>query len=62
MAEKQNPYSFDTETLEGKRRLMQRDLDRYDPRRLMITREELDEQGIEYDGELYEPKPWCLRT
>ena len=57
MAEKQNPYSFDPETLEGKRRLMQRDLDRYDPRRLMITREELDEQGIEYDGELYEPKP-----
>jgi hypothetical protein len=36
---------------------MQRELDRYDPRRLMITREELDELGIEYDGELYEPKP-----
>jgi hypothetical protein len=57
MAEQQNPYSFDTETLEGKRRLMQRELDRYDPRRLMITREELDELGIEYDGELYELKP-----
>jgi hypothetical protein len=57
VAEMQNLYSFDTETLEGRRRLMQRELDRYDPRRLMITREELDELGIEYDGELYEPKP-----
>ena len=56
MDEKQNPYSFDTETLEGKRRLMQRELDRYDPRRLHITRAELDELGMEYDGELYEPK------
>lgn len=56
MAEKQNPYSFDTETLEGRRRLTQRDLDRYDPRRLMITREELDELGIEYDGDALEPK------
>lgn len=56
MSEKESSYSFDTGTLEGKRRLMQRELDRYDPRRLMITREELDELGIEYDGELYEPK------
>jgi hypothetical protein len=55
MAEK-DFYSFDTETLEGKRRLMQRELDRYDPRRLRITRQELDELGIEYDGDLYEPK------
>ncbi len=53
----QNPYSFDVNTLEGKRRLMQRELDRYDARRLQITRAELDELGMEYDGELYEPKP-----
>jgi hypothetical protein len=50
-------YSFNIHTLEGKRRLMQRDLDRYDPRRLMITRADLDELGMEYDGELYKPKP-----
>ena len=56
MAEKENFYSFDTESLEGKRRLMQRDLDRYDPRRLLITRQDLDDLGMEYDGELYEPK------
>ena len=37
---------------------MRRDLQRYDPRRLQITREELDELGIEYDGDdLYVKKP-----
>ena len=49
-------YSFDIHTLEGKRRLMQRELDRYDPRRSMITRADLDELGMDYDGELYEEK------
>jgi hypothetical protein len=56
MDEKDNLYSFDTTTLEGRRRLMQKELDFYDPRRLMITRADLDELGMEYDGELYEPK------
>ena len=57
MAEFDNDiFNFDIHTLEGKRRLMERELDRYDPKRLRITREDLDELGMEYDGELYEPK------
>ncbi len=46
-------FNFDIQT----RRLMQRELDRYNARRSMITREDLNELGMEYDGELYEPKP-----
>jgi len=34
---------------------MMRDLIFYDPRRLMITREDLDELGIVYDEALYGP-------
>ncbi|HEY1742681.1 MAG TPA: hypothetical protein VGG18_05905 [Granulicella sp.] len=53
MDEQQPPYmpEFDVNTREGKIRAMRRDLQRYDPRRLQITREELDELGIEYDGD-----------
>ena len=60
MDEKQPLYmpEFDVNTREGKIRAMRRDLQRYDPRRLQITREELDELGIEYEGDdLYVKKP-----
>jgi hypothetical protein len=51
-------YAFDPETKEGKKRLMERLLYRCRPNVAGITREELDELGIEYDGDdLYVPKP-----
>jgi len=56
MEEKDNSHSADTLTLEERRRYMLRDLYFRDPRRLMITRAEVEELGLEYDGELYEPK------
>jgi hypothetical protein len=46
------------EEFQQRRKEMLRTLDRYSPRREMITREDLDELGIEYDGDdLYVPKP-----
>jgi hypothetical protein len=51
-------YSFNIYTLEGKRRLMQRELDRYGARRSMISREDLEALGMDWEGEdLYVPKP-----
>ncbi len=55
--QKENFYSYNPHSLEGKRRQMQKLLDFYDPRRERITREDLEELGMTYDGELYEPKP-----
>jgi len=58
MDESKNGYAFDTETKEGKKRLMERLLNQCSPNVARITREELDELGIEYDGDdLYVPKP-----
>ena len=61
MEEKINYYSYDPDTIDGKRRQMQKLLDFYDPRRLRITREDLEELGMPYAGELYEEKPGASR-
>lgn len=55
--QKENYYSYDPETLDGKRRQMQKLLDFYDPRRERITQADLNELGMTYEGELYVPKP-----
>ena len=54
---KKDYYDYEPGSIEARCIEMQRILDFYEPRRLVVTREELEELGLTYDGELYEPKP-----